>query len=156
MRTPHSQLYTQLRVSDKTPLTSAWSGIVRVNLGSEEISGDDWRFAWSLTTSTVLTSVCQWIIYAGLAQDRDSIIHGSAMQRCANSTWMVFLWEGGGVDSRQTRHGDPVLASCWAVVYDVGPTLSQNWVPVSCLPDRFPWHHALRNVFSRKAYSDLC
>ena len=34
----------------------------------------------------------------------------------------------------RTRYTDPMLSQCWSSVYDAGPTLSQNWVSVSCLP----------------------
>ena len=34
-------------------------------------------------------------------------------------------------NSQQTRHFDPMLGQCWPTVYDVGPTLAQNWVDMS-------------------------
>ena len=42
------------------------------------------------------------------------------------------------VDSRQTRDIDPKLVYCWATVADGGPTFSQHWVDVSCLPGGSP------------------
>ena len=37
------------------------------------------------------------------------------------------------ISSQQTRDIEPMLALCWADVYDVGPTLSQHWLNASCL-----------------------
>ena len=34
--------------------------------------------------------------------------------------------------SQQTRDTDPILVQCWPAVCDVGPTLNQSWVIVSC------------------------
>ena len=34
------------------------------------------------------------------------------------------------------KKNDPMLGRCWTTVYDVGPTLNQHWVVVSCLLGR--------------------
>ena len=34
---------------------------------------------------------------------------------------------------QQTRVIDPMLFECWSAVFDVGPTLKQQWVKASCL-----------------------
>ena len=35
--------------------------------------------------------------------------------------------------THQTRDIEPLLVQCWPTVYDVGPTLKQQWLGVSCL-----------------------
>ena len=37
------------------------------------------------------------------------------------------------MSSQQTRDLHPMLVQCWPTVYDVGPTLKQHWMSVSCL-----------------------
>ena len=34
---------------------------------------------------------------------------------------------------QSARYTDPMLAQCWTIVCDAGPTLSQHWGSVSCL-----------------------
>ena len=43
-------------------------------------------------------------------------------------------YDGHFVNRQQTLHVDPMLALYWSTVADAGPTLTQHWVNVSCLP----------------------
>ena len=42
--------------------------------------------------------------------------------------------------SQQIRGVDPLPISCWANVYDAGPTWNQHWVSVSCCWHSSCWH----------------
>ena len=44
-----------------------------------------------------------------------------------------FLWEKLLWSSQQPRNIGPMLPQWWPTVYDVGPTLSQHWIGVSCI-----------------------
>ena len=39
------------------------------------------------------------------------------------------------VITQQTRGIQPMLAQCWPIVFDAGPTLYQHWLKVSCLQE---------------------
>ena len=53
--------------------------------------------------------------------------------------------------SQQTRYIEPLLVQCWPAVYDVGPTMNEQWLNVSCLWDSW-W---LTSIFVLK-YGNVC
>ena len=49
------------------------------------------------------------------------------------------MWTKKGKRTHQTRPIDPMLAQCWATLYDVSPALVQHWFDVSFVTDIDSW-----------------
>ena len=60
-----------------------------------------------------------WII------PRFTSIYMSASKTCATCYRRAIFQSG--------RSTDPMLAQCWPIVCDAGPTLNQYWVSISCM-----------------------
>ena len=62
------------------------------------------------------------------------VMHNSAtkLEYVASQFFRFITYLSPVLPPQQTRHIEPLLVQCWSTVYDACPTLSQQWLNVSC------------------------